>query len=152
MLSLFKKKLPEDWETNDIGQTDATLSDWLDADHGQLALDVYQTGRNLVVKAAIAGVNPDDLDIDVERDIVTIRGKRRKSQEVKQDDYYYRECHWGAFSRSIVLPVEVNPDMAEADLTNGILTITLPKADKPSGRNIVIRKRNVHGQKNTNKE
>lgn len=96
--------------------------------HGQLALDIYQTASDLIVEAPIAGVAPEDLDISIHGDILTIKGARKRCQHVAADDLIYQECHWGDFSRSIILPVDVVSDRIDATLKNGILTIRLPKA------------------------
>jgi len=99
-------------------------------EEGQLVIDVYQTPEEYVIKSTIAGVNPDDLDIDIRNDMVTIRGNRRKDEEVTEDNYLYQECYWGPFSRTIILPEEINTDSSKALLKNGILTIRLPKLSK----------------------
>jgi len=113
--------------------------DWLDGDDysGQLAVDVYQTKEDLVIKSTIAGVRPEDIDININNDMVTIRGKREKDHEVSDEDYYYRECYWGGFSRSIILPCEVRVDRIKASMKNGVLTIVLPKATKVSKVTVV---------------
>lgn len=97
---------------------------------GQLAVDVYQTEDELVVKAPIAGVAKDDLDISVTDETITIKGIRReKTQEVHRE-YFAEECYWGAFSRSYQLPVQVSAEHAKAVLKDGILTVVLPKLEK----------------------
>lgn len=96
--------------------------------HGQLALDIYQTPSDLIVEAPIAGVAPEDLEIDIQGDILTIKGARKRCQQVPANDLIYQECHWGDFSRSIILPVDVVSERIDATLKNGILTIRLPKA------------------------
>jgi HSP20 family protein len=96
--------------------------------HGQLALDIYQTASDLIVEAPIAGVAPEDLQISIHGDILTIKGMRKRCQAVSADDLIYQECHWGDFSRSIILPVDVVSERIDATLKNGILTIRLPKA------------------------
>ena len=103
---------------------------WLDdvEQEGQLAVDVYQTGDEIVIKATIAGAEPEDIDVFMSNDMLTVRGKRHRDETVAKSDYLYRECYWGAFSRSIILPVEVNADKIEASMKNGVLTIKLPKA------------------------
>jgi len=93
---------------------------------GQLSLDVFRDGDSLVVRSTVAGAKPEDLDISVNGDLLTIRGKRESGREVEEDRWFYRECYWGAFSRSIVLPYEVASDLAEASLKNGILEIRIP--------------------------
>ena len=101
-----------------------------EAADGQLTVDVYQTPDALVIKAIVAGVKPDDLDVSITRDMVTIRGKREESHETSGDDYFYKELYWGSFSRTILLPQEIDTEAAEAKETHGVLTIKLPKIDK----------------------
>lgn len=104
--------------------------DWLgdELEEGQLSIDVFQTPKDIVVKSTIAGVKPDDIDISLNNDMLTIRGKREHQTKIKDGDYLLRECYWGSFSRSIILPVEIQGDKIDAALENGVLTITLPKA------------------------
>lgn len=103
---------------------------WLNEDFsGQLAVDVYQTPEGYTIRAAIAGVAADDIDISVNDDMVTIRGVRRVDDEVATNDFLYQECYWGGFSRSIILPTPVDPDGVSANLKNGILRVTLPKIE-----------------------
>ncbi len=99
----------------------------VEATEGQLAVDVFQTKAAIVVKTAIAGVKPEDIQVSISNDVLTIRGKRELGHTVRDEEYYYRECYWGAFSRSIVLPLEVQQDKIEAVFKNGVLTVTLPK-------------------------
>lgn len=96
----------------------------------QLTVDVYQNENEIVVRALVAGVRPEDLDVAITRDMVTISGKRVEQKEMSDEDYVYRELYWGAFSRSIVLPAEVDVDAAEASEKHGLLTIALPKLNK----------------------
>ncbi|XOU94256.1 MAG: Hsp20/alpha crystallin family protein [Candidatus Kerfeldbacteria bacterium] len=106
--------------------------EWMDDDDfsGQLAVDVYQTKDDIIIKSTIAGVRTEDIDIAINNDMITIRGKREKEHEIIEDNYFYRECYWGGFSRSIILPVDVKSDKVKANMKNGVLTISLPKADK----------------------
>lgn len=97
---------------------------------GELAVDVYQTPTHIVIKAMIAGVKPDDLDVSITRDLVTIRGKRERHTEGTAGDFFFQELYWGAFSRTIVLPQEVEIEEAEATEKHGLLVIRLPKLDK----------------------
>lgn len=106
---------------------------------GQLTIDVYQTDNDVVIKSTIAGVKPEDLDVAINNDMITIRGERKNEEIVTDENYYYQECYWGSFSRSVVLPVDVLPDKAEASLKNGILTIRLPKADTTKTKRIQVR-------------
>jgi HSP20 family protein len=104
--------------------------EWMEEEYeeGQLSIDVYQTPKNIVVKSTIAGVEPDDIDISINNDMLTIRGKREEKEAINSDDYLYKECYWGSFSRSIILPVEVESNKVEAVLENGVLTVVLPKS------------------------
>jgi len=97
-------------------------------EEGQLSIDVYQTAASLVVKSTIAGVKPEDIDISINNDMLTIRGKREMTERIEDDNYLFRECYWGSFSRSIILPIEIEAEKIEATLENGVLTIILPKA------------------------
>lgn len=97
---------------------------------GQLTVDVYQTPDDIVIESAIAGVRPEDIDVDVTTDSISIRGARRREKTVDREDYLYQECYWGQFARSIILPQEVDPEGARVTLKNGILTVRLPKASK----------------------
>jgi len=102
---------------------------WLEeGDEGQLSVDVYQTQSHIIVKSTVAGTKPEDIEVQLNNDLLTVRGKRYQEDEVNEDNYFYRECYWGNFSRSIVLPVEVQPTKITAKLKGGILTISLPKA------------------------
>lgn len=96
----------------------------------ELAVDVYQTPSHLILKTMIAGVRPEDVDVQISRDLVVIKGKREDEKEIAHDDYYVKELYWGSFSRSIVLPVEVEPEEAEAVERHGLLMIKLPKIDR----------------------
>lgn len=103
-------------------------SDWLDENYeGQLSVDVYSTDKEIVIKSTIAGVQTEDIDISVQNDMLTIRGERQNEADPKLEEYYYQECYWGAFSRSIILPLEVDANKVAASLKNGVLTIRLPK-------------------------
>lgn len=106
---------------------------------GQLTIDVYQTDSDVVIKSTIAGVKPEDVDVSITNDMVTIRGTRKKDEEVHTKDYYYQECYWGSFSRSVILPVDVVSEKAEAAIKNGILTVRLPKADKIKTKKIQVK-------------
>lgn len=106
---------------------------------GQLTIDVYQTENDIVIKSTIAGVKPEDLDVSINNDMVTIKGERSNEEVVEQGSYYYQECYWGSFSRSVLLPVDVIPEKADAALKNGILTIRLPKADTTKTKKIQVR-------------
>lgn len=105
-----------------------TDSRWLPQEpEGQLSVDVFETPEAIVVTAPIAGVKPEDLEIYVSNDLVTIRGKREDCTEHLDRQYLFKECYWGQFSRSVILPTHISSDQTEATLKSGILTIVLPK-------------------------
>ncbi len=97
------------------------------APEGQLAVDVVETFKTIVITTAIAGVRPEDVHVHITHDVVTIRGERTAPSYPLDATAHFEECFWGPFSRSIILPHHINPDGAQADFTNGILTLTLPK-------------------------
>jgi len=97
-------------------------------EEGQLSVDMFQTNSEIIIQTMVAGVKPEDLDISITRDMVTIRGKR--AEAFKVDDFFHRELYWGAFSRTIILPSEVEIEEAEASEKHGLLTLVLPKIDK----------------------
>lgn len=110
---------------------------WLEAE-GELAIDVYQTEDEIVIQSAIAGVKPENLDIAIERDILTIKGNRERPFE-ECGDYFTQECYWGPFSREVVMPVEIDPERVEATMKDGILTIRIPKMLREKLRKIKVR-------------
>lgn len=127
-------------QATDRHNTDVTSDDWMaDDSAGQLAIDAYQTEDSVVVKAPIAGVNVEDLDIAITDDMVTIKGERHGSDTISREDYFVQECYWGAFSRSYVLPTSVDADNADAQLVSGILTITIPKLSKARARRLTVK-------------
>lgn len=105
----------------------------------QLTVDVYQSDSDIFIRALVAGVKPEDLDIAITRDMVTIQGKRVDQKEIHEDGYVYRELYWGAFARTIVLPAEIDVDMAEASEKHGLLTIKLPKINKDRQTKLKVR-------------
>ena len=119
--------------------TTPVQSEETDDSEGQLTIDVYQTDDDVIIKSTIAGVKPEDLDVSINNDMVTIRGERKQDEEVSAENYYYQECYWGPFSRSVILPVEIVSDKAEAIMKNGILTLKLPKADTTKTKKIQVR-------------
>ncbi|MFA6547653.1 MAG: Hsp20/alpha crystallin family protein [Candidatus Magasanikbacteria bacterium] len=104
---------------------------------GQLAIDVVQTVNEVIVIAPMAGCRSENLELHLHNDVLTIRGERKPpiDQEV---DYFYKECYWGKFSRTIVLPVEVKVEMARAEFKNGVLTVVLPKTKVDGNIPIIV--------------
>lgn len=113
-------------------------TDIMEESEGQLAIDVYETSDEIVIKSTIAGVKPEDVDVSITNDTVTIRGTRKKDEQVSNQHYFYQECYWGIFSRSVILPVEIDSEKAKATFKNGILAIHLPKLEKASKKKINI--------------
>ena len=119
-------KLPSKSKTLPQGEA------WFDGEpeEGELTIDVYQTPSEIVIKSMVAGVKPEDLDISITRDMVTIKGKRETERFIKDEDYYHQELYWGSFSRAIMLPAEIEVEEADAVEKHGLLVIRLPKIDK----------------------
>jgi HSP20 family molecular chaperone IbpA len=101
-----------------------------DQSEGQLPVDVYQTPNEIVIRAFVAGVRPDELNVSISRDMVVIEGSREERDSVVDSDYFTRELFWGTFSRTILLPQEIDVDNSSAGSKDGLLSIILPKLDK----------------------
>ncbi|PIW37055.1 MAG: hypothetical protein COW24_02210 [Candidatus Kerfeldbacteria bacterium CG15_BIG_FIL_POST_REV_8_21_14_020_45_12] len=123
-----KRTITDDYNPQDIDD------EWLEQPDdesydGQLAVDVYQTADAIIITSTVAGVRGEDLDVQMNGDMVTIKGRRRDpGKKIPADDYFLQECYWGGFSRSVILPVDIQHEKIEATLENGILTISLPKS------------------------
>lgn len=117
-------------EENTFGDNwmDSFSEDTSSAIEGELAVDVYETAKDIVVKAPVAGIDPDHLDLTLTDEMVMVKGERKEEKEVDKNSYHLQECYWGTFSRTVNLPTKVVPDEAKADFKNGILTIRIPKA------------------------
>ncbi len=137
MLGLFKKNPQE--VGHHQGHEEKHWTPMADYEEGQLSLDVYETEKAIVIRSTIAGVKPDDLDITIDHDMLTIRGQRHDECEEKGREYLYRECYWGSFSRSVILPVEVDEKKIDATLESGVLTITLKKIKKSNKVGIKVK-------------
>ena len=140
-LASTEDELPE--EAEETADEDEEEQKWLQEDYeeGQLSIDVYQTPSELIIKSTIAGVKPENIDISINNDMLTIRGKREMNEEIREENYLYRECYWGSFSRSIILPVEVESEKIEAFLENGVLSIVLPKAKSAKEISIKVKEK-----------
>jgi len=122
-------------------------------DGGHLPIDMYQTPDEVVVKASLPGVKPEDVAINIADDILTLKGKTNGSEEVKGEDYLYREHHHGSFVRSINIPHALQTDKAEATADNGILTITIPRAQEAKPKTIEVKaKKAIEGEKKKKKQ
>jgi len=122
-------------------KADTKDDNWIEEENGggQLTVDVYQTPEDIIVQTMIAGVKPDDLDVSIARDMVTIKGGRQSSHSVKEDNYFHKELYWGSFSRTVLLPQEVDPEMAEATEKHGLLTLRLPKLNKDKSHKLKVK-------------
>jgi len=116
--------------SNGFASRPAPLDDDLPGNEGQLPVDVHQTSSDIVIRAFVAGVRPDELSISISRDMVEISGSRMEREQVSSPDYFTRELFWGSFSRTILLPQEVDVEASSASAKDGLLTIILPKLDK----------------------
>jgi len=116
-----------------------SLEEIFEEAEGELAVDVYQTPSAFIIESTIAGVNPENIDISLSPDSITIKGKREKEEKIKTDNYIHQECYWGRFSRTIILPQEIDPDKTQASIKNGVLKITLPKLNKSKTKKIKVK-------------
>ena len=106
---------------------------------GTPTLDGYQTATDVVVKATLPGLKPEDVSIDITGETLTIKGESKAEQEVKEEDYLYQERRYGAFSRSVALPSGLKSDKAEATMENGLLTLTIPEAEEVKPKVIKVK-------------
>ncbi len=113
--------------------------DWMADYEGALNIDMYQTKDNVIIKSTIAGVSPADIDITVANDMVTIKGTRYREEKIDNEDYFYQECYYGNFSRSVLVPVDIDSENIEADLKSGILTVIIPKAAKAKTKKVKVK-------------
>lgn len=110
-----------------------------DTAEGVLTIDVYQTDNEIVIVSTIAGVTSKDLDVTITNDMVTIKGERKNRTKIRQEDYFYQECYWGPFSRSVILPIDVDAEKSGAELKDGVLIVSLPKSEKVKSKKIPIK-------------
>ncbi len=110
-----------------------------DETEGRLTVDVYQDGDDILVQSTVAGVTPDELDIHITNESVTIKGQREKTEQIADKDYFYQECFWGRFSRSVILPTEVDPEKSTATVKNGVLTIRMPKLNRQRAKKVRVK-------------
>jgi HSP20 family molecular chaperone IbpA len=106
---------------------------------GQLTVDIYHTPNDIVIQSAIAGAKPEDIDVNVTPDSISIAGMRRQEPESPDVEYLHQECYWGKFARSIILPEEVDPENANVNFKNGILSVRLPKTNRKKGKKLEVK-------------
>ncbi len=116
-------------------------NNWIEEENeeAELAIDVYQTPTDIIVQTMVAGVKPEDLELSVARDMLTIKGHREESRTIDEDNYFSKELYWGRFSRTISLPAEVEPEEVEATEKHGLLTIKVKKVDKDKKNSVKIK-------------
>ena len=116
-------------------------SNWIEEENeeAELSVDVYQTPTDIVIQTMVAGVKPEDLELSIARDIITIRGEREESRTIDEDNYFTKELYWGKFSRTISLPAEVEPEEVEATEKHGLVTIKIKKVDKEKRNNVRVK-------------
>lgn len=116
-------------------------NNWIEEENeeAELAVDLYQTPTEIIVQTMVAGVKPEDLELSIARDMVTIVGKREEQRTIDEDNYFTKELYWGKFSRTISLPQEVEPEEVEATEKHGLLTIRLQKVDKDKTNNVKVK-------------
>ncbi len=119
-------------------QKNNKAKNWLSKE-GELTVDVYQTDKDIVIQTTIAGVVKEDLDIVTEKDMVSIKGERKRPENEKIEECFIEECFWGPFSREIVLPEETDPSRTKAIMSKGILTIKIPRIEREKKREIELK-------------
>ena len=142
-------RLDEDYEEIkkvSVGGSNGSKKDrrgnnWIEEENeeAELAVDVYQTGTDIIVQTFVAGVKPEDIELSIARDMITIAGHREESRTIDENNYFSNELYWGKFSRTISLPAEVEPEEVEATERHGLLTIRLKKVDKEKRNNIKVK-------------
>lgn len=147
-MSFFQKlkgsmRMDDDSRENESPETKLPTerTNWLEeeSEEGQLAVDVYQTPKEIIVQTMVAGVPPENLQVNITRDMITIKGKREESRTISEDNYFAQELYWGSFSRTILLPHEIEPEEAEAMEKNGLLIVKLPKIDKEKKATVKVK-------------
>jgi HSP20 family protein len=142
---LFDDALDDDFLSDDDDTTTSTSApvqdDFFEDTEvpGQLAVDVYQTDDAITVVAPVPGVSKSDIELSIVENTLTIQGKRHANKEIKTSDYFVQECYWGEFSRSIILPVQIKEEEAEAELKDGMLSVKVPKAAQEKVKKITIK-------------
>ena len=114
---------------------------WMEEENEEMELtvDVYQTPTDIMLQTMVAGVKPEDLELTIARDMITIKGKREENRNIDEENYFIKELYWGKFSRTILLPQEVEPEEVEATEKHGLLTIKIQKVDKEKRNTIKVK-------------
>ncbi|NCU41266.1 MAG: Hsp20/alpha crystallin family protein [Candidatus Moranbacteria bacterium] len=122
-----------------LGEVDQFFGEdsWLNGNFSP-AMDVYQDGDTVIAKISLPDIDPKDVEVSVENDVLTVSGQKKEKKEIKHEDYYRKEIREGSFSRSVVLPMKVKSEETKASYTKGVLEITMPKADEVRPKRIAI--------------
>ncbi len=124
-----------------VGNKKEQENNWIEEENeeAELSIDVYQTPTDIILQTMVAGVRPEDLEISVSRDVVTIRGEREESRTIDEENYFTKELYWGKFSRTVSLPAEVEPEEVDATEKHGLLTVKIRKVDKEKKSSIKVK-------------
>lgn len=135
-----ESELKKDYSAKGL-KGDKKDNNWIEEenDEAELSIDVYQTPTDIIIQTMVAGVRPEDLELSIARDTITIRGKREESRTIDEENYFTKELYWGRFSRTISLPAEVEPEEVEATERHGLVTIKIKKVDKEKKNSVKIR-------------
>lgn len=128
---------------DDVVEKEENEKDWIEEEKEdyQLTVDVYNKSEEIVIHTMVAGVRPEDLDISITREMVVIKGERKEPEDIAKEDYFHKELYWGSFSRTIMLPAEIEVEEADAVENHGLLSITLPKIDKGKQTKLKVKTR-----------
>lgn len=132
----FARNARDPYETTPADHS--TFGDFTNSE-GQLSVDVLQTPEEIIIKSIVAGIKPEDLDVSITRDSVTLKGSREEESAAHHNDYFHRELTWGSFSRTIALPAEIDVEQAEAIEQHGLLVLRLPKIDNARQTKLQVR-------------
>ena len=116
-------------------------SNWMEEENeeAELSVDVYQTPTDIIIETMVAGVKPEDIELSISRDVISIRGEREESRSIDEENYFTQELYWGKFSRTISLPAEVEPEEVEAVEKHGLLIVKIKKVDKDKKNNVKVK-------------
>jgi HSP20 family protein len=116
-------------------------NNWMEEENeeAELSIDVYQTPTDIFIQTMVAGVKPEDMELSIARDTITIRGQREENRNIDENNYFTKELYWGKFSRTISLPAEVEPEEVEATEKHGLVTIKIRKVDKDKKNSVKVK-------------
>lgn len=131
----------EEYEEEVVDEKENKHTNWLEVENeeAELTVDVYQTPRDIIIQTMTAGVRPEDIELEIARDVIVIKGKRENEQNIDDENYFLKELYWGKFSRTISLPQEVEPEYVEATEKHGLLTIKIQKVDKEKKSKVKVK-------------